>query len=297
MSKIGRLGARIAAGILALVFVLASTGTAFAASTEENRVFDQADLFSASEEEKLESQIGNLRDEMKMDVAVVTTDWNSSTAQDYAEEFYIDHELGNGSDYDGVLLLIDMDNRELWIAPVGKMTRYLPDRRIEEILDDMYEHAGNGDFYRAASAFLEDVEICYSNGIAADQYNYDTDTGKISRYHSIRWYEFLIALVIAGVCGGTAVLAVVREYNMKDNTSRVAANFKLSYRKDSKFRGSNLLADVLLGTYITQQVIASTQNSGKSGGSGRIGGGFSGGGRSTVHSRGGRTFGGDGRKF
>ena len=53
---------------------------------------------------------------------------------------------------------------------------------------------------------------CYSNGISRDQYNYDTETGKISRYHHLEWYEILIALGVAAVCGGTAVASVLRSY-------------------------------------------------------------------------------------
>lgn len=45
---------------------------------------------------------------------------------------------------------------------------------------------------------MEDLEVCYDNGIAADQYNYDPETGKISRYRSVRWYEALFALAAAG---------------------------------------------------------------------------------------------------
>ena len=80
----------------------------------------------------------------------------------------------------------------------------------------------------------------------------------------------------------------------------MAANFRLSYRKDSAFRLGSGLGEVLLGSYITQQVIRSAQNRG-GGPGGRSGGfsgrGLSGGGRSTVHRTGGRIHGGGSRKF
>ncbi len=154
------------------------------------------------------------------------------SAQAYADDFYEAHGFGTGSGRDGALLLIDMDNRELCISTEGKMVRYLTDSRIEAVLDDMYGYAAAGDYYQAAGAFMEDLEVCYDNGIAADQYNYDSETGKISRYRSVRWYEALFALAAAAACGGFAVLGVVREYNMRDEESRMEANFKLSYRKD-----------------------------------------------------------------
>ena len=176
------------------------------------------------------------------------------------------------------------------------MVRYLTDSRIEAVLDDMYSYAAAGDYYQAAGAFVEDLEVCYDNGIAADQYNYDSETGKISRYRSVRWYEALFALAAAAACGGFAVLGIVREYNMRDEESRMEANFKLSYRKDSAFRMGSRVTDLLIGSYVTQQVIASQDHRS----SGRSGGGrsLSSGGRSTTHrSSSGRSHGGGSRKF
>jgi len=276
--------------VLAALFIL-GLQTAFAAET---RVFDMADLFTDSEEASLEETIDSLRSTMNMDAAVVTTEENPMSAQDFADYFYEEKELGVGDDHDGVLLLIDMENGELWISTEGKMIRYLTDKRIETILDNGFEYAVDGDFYGCAKSFLADVETCFHNGIASDQYNYDSETGEISRYHSIQWYEILFALAVAGFCGGMAVFGVVREYNMKDNSNNLAANFKLSYRKDSSFLLGAILADVLIGSYITQQRIASQNNSG-----GHSGGhSLSSGGRSTTHrSSSGRVHGGGGRKF
>lgn len=75
------------------------------------------------------------------------------------------------------------------------------------------------------------------------------------------------------------------------------ANFKLSYRKDSAFRLGSRVTDLLIGSYVTQQVIASQD---RRSGSGRSGGSrsLSSGGRSTTHrSSSGRSHGGGSRKF
>ena len=201
--------------------------------------------------------------------------------------------FGTGSDHSGILFLIDMDNRELYISTNGQMIRYMTDSRINDVLDDVYNYAADADYYGAAAAFLTDTEKCYSNGISRDQYNYDTETGKISRYHHLEWYEILIALGVAAVCGGTAVASVLRSYGLHGEDKRMAANFKLSYRRDSRFTMGNVLADALLTSYITQQVIQTQKNNRPVSG----GGSFSGGGRSSTHSYGGSSHGGGGRKF
>ena len=98
-----------------------------------------------------------------------------------------------------------------------------------------------------------------------------------------------IALGVAAVCGGTAVASVLRSYGLHGEDKRMAANFKLSYRRDSRFTMGNVLADALLTSYITQ-----TQKNNRPGSGG---GSFSGGGRSSTHSYGGSSHGGGGRKF
>ena len=280
------------------------TGTAFAASGEDayrtaegtekyTDVYDMADLFTDEEEEQLSGQAQALSDTMKMEAVIVTTEENSDSAQVFADGFYMAGGFGTGSDHSGILFLIDMDNRELYISTNGQMIRYMADSRVEDVLDDVYRYASDADYYGAAAAFLADTGKCYSNGISRDQYNYDTETGKISRYHHLEWYEILIALGVAAVCGGTAVASVIRSYSLRGEDKRMTANFKLSYRRDSRFTMGNVLADVLLTSYITQQVIQTQRNNGPGPG----GGSFSGGGMSSTHSYGGSSHGGGGRKF
>lgn len=281
----------------AMVLMISMAQMAFAASGSAGsvRVFDMADLFTVTEETILAEMIDALQDKMDMDAAVVTTEENSGSARDFADNFYEEMGLGVGSSHDGALFLIDMENGELWISTEGNMIRYLTDARIEAILDDSISYAMDGDFYDAAACFLKDLEICYDNGIAGDQYSYDMETGKVSRYHSIQWYEFLVAFLVAAACGVVAVFSVVREYNMKDEGTKMAANFNLSYRKDSSFTPGSFLAGVLLGSYVTKQIISSSNHHPSGGGGGHS---LSGGGRSTIHrSSGGRSHGGGGRSF
>ena len=240
----------------------------------------------------LSKRAGELRTIMEMDVAVVTTDENRESAQVFADRFYQDQGLGIGESHSGAMLLMDMENREIYITTEGRMLLYLPDSRLEAVLDDVYRWMTQGEYGQAAMVFFEDVGLCYDNGIGDGSYYYDTETGKVSRIHRIVWYEALVAFAAAAACGGAAVFAVVREYGMHEDEKRLEANFKLYYRKDSTFRPGLSLPEILLGTYVTQQIISSTRNRGP-----RTGGGLSGGGRISTHTFRGRTHGGGGRKF
>lgn len=275
-----------------VLFVLLISGQAWAAKADgSRRVFDDAGLLSEGDIAAFEEEIAGLRDTMKMDVVLVTTeDAGGKTSQQYADDYYDEGGFGTRSDYSGVLYLIDMDNREIYISTSGVMIRFLTDKRVDQMLDRAYTYAADGDYAGVMRQFLADTGTCYRQGIPGGQYNYDTETGKISIYRSIRWYEALIAFAVAVICGAAACRNVKREYAMKRERGR-AANFNLAYRASAQFafRHQN---DVLVNSFVTQRIIPG--NTG--GGHGGSGGG--GGGRSSTHrSSSGRSHGGGGRKF
>lgn len=259
---------------------------------EEPRVFDDAGLFSQEEKAAFENQITSMRKEMNMDVVIVTTnDAGGKSAGQYAEDYYINGAYGVGSDYRGALFLIDMDNREIYILPVGKMNRFLTDKRWNAILDKSYEAISQMDYAACAQHFLDGVTHYYRAGIPGGQYNYDKETGKISVYRSIRWYEAAIAAGIALLAAGLSCMSVISQYSMKKERGR-SENYLMAYRGSSQFLYSDQ-TDHLINKTVTHVILP--RNNG--GGTGRGGGGFSSGGRSTTHTSSGRTMGGGGRKF
>lgn len=268
-------------------------GTAVSAGEGEQRVFDGAGLLTDEERDRFERQIGEMRSAMKMDVVLVTADdTNGKSARQYADDFYDEGGFGVRADHSGVLFLIDMDNREIYISTSGAMIRFLTDQRVEKMLDRAYSYASVGDYSGVARQFMEDTAAYYRKGIPGGQYNYDAETGKVSVYRSIRWYEALIAFAVALFCGAAACLNVKREYAMKQERGR-AASYNLAYRADAQFAFHDR-NDVLVNSFVTQRMLP--RNTGSRPGSG---GGFGGGSsRSTTHtSGGGRTHGGGGRRF
>lgn len=239
----------------------------------------------------MEEEIASMRKEMNMDVVIATTDdAEGKSAETYCEDFYINGGFGTGKDYSGVIFLIDMDNRELYIAPVGMMNRFLTDKRWNEILDNAYEGASNGDYAASAEAFLDGVRQYYAAGIPGGQYNYDRDTGKVSIYRSITWLEALVALAVALFTAAGPCIGVMNRYAMKKER-RQAGNYLKAYRADCRFCFSTN-TDHLVNKTVTHIVIPKSNTDGHTGG-----GGGSSSGRSTTHSSGGRSFGGGGRKF
>ena len=127
-------------------------------------VYDFAGLFTKEEEEALSKRAGELRTIMEMDVAVVTTDENRESAQVFADQFYQDQGLGIGESHSGAMLLMDMENREIYITTEGRMLLYLPDSRLEAVLGDVYRWMTQGEYGQAAMVFFRTWDFAMTTG-------------------------------------------------------------------------------------------------------------------------------------
>ena len=173
------------------------------------------------------------------------------------------------------------------------MITLLTDERIENILDDVYGNLENRDFEAVSECFLEDVSGYVKKGVESGQYTYDRDTGEIVRYRSIRWYEAVAAVVIAGMLAGAVCLDIKKRYAMKQS-SREASNSLQAYRADCAFHFS-VTGDKMINQYVHSVPVPRNTSGGNTGG-GHLGGSTAG--RSTIHTSGsGRSHGGSGRRF
>lgn len=265
------------------------------ADSGENRVFDEAGLFTEQENRELQESVRAASEAIGMYLGVLTTDDASGkTTEQLADDFYEENALGTGRDHSGALCVIDMDNRQLYISTEGDMIRYLTDDRINGILDNAIGYVGDEEYARGITVMLDDIKSYVAAGIVDGQYNYDRDTGEVSVYRkkSITPLEGLFAFLAAGALATFPCISTVKRYKM-ESEKRQALNYHLAYRGSSAF-AFTLTNDLFINKMVSQRRI--NQNVG-GGGSGRPGGGSSAG-RSTVHrSGGGRTHGGGGRGF
>ena len=257
------------------------SGVAQVVSAAIPPVYDEAGILSEEERATLLEQVNALREKTGWDIfAVTTANANGKSSMEYADDFY---DAQTADDSNGVLALIDMDNREIYLSTCGDAIRCLEDARIESILDDAFSYVVDGDYAGCLSVMLSGVEYYYEKGIHEDQYNYDVETGAVSEYRTLTWMEVVpVALLSAGV--GIAIYCiVVHRYSLKGSTR----NDSYPY---TRYGQVNLIdtEDRFVHQTITHHVIQ-TNNGGSSGGSGH---------RSSVHhSSGGRSHGGGGRSF
>lgn len=245
---------------------------------EKNFVNDQAKLFTSQEASVLAQEARTMGEKYSLDVVIVTTEnGGGKSSREYADDFFDYNGYGLGEDRNGILFLIDMDNREAYISTSGSGIRYLTDERRERVLDDIFAVGlSNGDMYGAAKAFLKSTEEFLEAGIPVGQYNVPE-----SGANSLSVVEGIAGAGVSGGLGLGFFSSIKRKYRSKPKPQI------FEYRRNSSVNLGNM-ADNMVNTYVTTRIIpkVTTNSSG------------SGSGRSTTHrSSSGRIHGGGGRKF
>lgn len=113
---------------------------------------DDANLLASEEKKKLKEQMMALSG--YGNIGFITTYVNPrEDAASLAEEYYRQY-FGNTS---GVLLLIDMDTREVYLYSRGNLYRTITTAKAYSITDNVYKYAKEGDYYSCASVAFKQV--------------------------------------------------------------------------------------------------------------------------------------------
>jgi uncharacterized protein len=244
--------------IVALMLLTVSTVRA-----EKPLVVDQADVLTWEQEQELEAMAAAIGSAYEIDCVIVTTnDTEGKSSMEYADDFFDYNGYGVGENNDGVLLLLDFQNRKFWISTTGKAIDVLTDRRIEKILDAVEPGMIDGDYYSAARAFLKKTDSFFKG-------------------NTLTLLEGVLGFLVSGGAGVGVIGSVRRRYRGKSRRPVFA------YRKNSLVDMS-ISSDQLINSYTTSRTIPRSSSS--SGGGG-------GGGSSTHTSSSGSTHGGGGRSF
>lgn len=264
--------------VVCLCFLLLA-GNGSVSAAQSGVVYDDAGLLTDSEISTLNEKITAFKEASGWNVyAVTTADAKGKTAEAYADDFFDSH---SPDQEDGVAFLIDMENREIWLSGCGEANRYLTDERIDEILDDAFVYISEGDYAGCLESMADGTQNAYQAGIPDHQYNYDTETGKISAIRSVTFMEVLVALLLACISGGLVFAGIVGKYRLKFGT------YQYAFRDYGKVN-LRVRDDRFINQTVTRRNIPKPTNSGTGGSSGRS---------STHRSSSGRSHTGGGRKF
>ena len=126
-----------------------------AAELKLSRMEDYADLLSSYEEENLRNMLDEVSEELQFDIVIVTTNsTGGKSSQDYADDFYDYNGYGMGDDFDGALLLINMEYREWHISTTGYGMTAITNSEVQDIGDEIVEYLSYGDYSEAFEEFI-----------------------------------------------------------------------------------------------------------------------------------------------
>ncbi len=256
------------------------------------QVIDDANLFSANEVSEMIDTIGRIERNHQVDIVVLTTndvptDYSEEMwrVRNYADDYYDNGNYGMGADNSGMLILLDMHNRVMWLSTGGVMIEYINDSREDAILDDAYAYLSYGSYGSAINAALDRVEYYMNKGREEGTFLYDEVTGErlSGMYNALTSGEIGVAGLAGGGLALVIYLSVSGSYNLKGST--------YSYDRNANTSVTLTKDDEVFVRQFSRRALRNTGNGGHSGGGGRSGG-------SGVHrSSGGVRHGGGGRRF
>lgn len=238
-------------------------------------VDDQANLLSPEERTELSKQADAINQKIKGQVFILTTNTNTEEPREFANTQL---KARVGKDNNGALLLLDMNQREIYLSTSGNMIDYVTDKRRDRLLDDVESAMKDGNYYQASADYLSNAKDFVDDGVPSGSYRIDEKTGKVTYYKSITPLEFTIGLIVAAVAAIGFFISVRLRYQLKTGT------YRYPYRQNAQL---DLIErqDQLVNSFVTTRRIPKPSNNG------------GGGGGSTTNSSGGGTFGGGGRSF
>ncbi len=222
----------------------------------EQRVFDEADLLSASTEKTLEEAIADIQRHYSFDVVVVTVPHtNNRDIQYFAADFYDYGGFGFNSTHDGILFIISSSTRKYYILNTGTAESIFSDSVLYGIEDEVVPHLRQNRYDSAMTAFVSQV---------SRRLNLHTPLGRANALFPM--------LLIAGVI---VALITILIFKAQMKTVRRQSNASRYIRKGS-FQLSRS-QDIYLYTTTSRAMIQAPSSGGHGGGGhGGGGGGFTG---------------------
>ncbi len=257
---------------------------------------DSASLFTEEEIEFIDASAYEFALENNFSVAVVTTDnAMGKSAMEYADDYYDSLIFGSGWSEDGMVFLIDMDNREIYVSCAGLCVDEYSDYELDSIIDRGYDCVVNEEYFKCIISMIDEANFLMSGGNSDDFVEtgiYWTDTVGEEIYYD-EYYDgssvknkfeishVFIYIVVGLVAGAITVFIIYSQYK---NTG-----------KGDEFNAEDISLELTTSTdnIISKNVI--TTKIPKNNNNHRSGGG--GGGVSVHRSSGGVRHSGAGRKF
>lgn len=189
--------------MFALFLCIAMVNPVFAVS-DMPRLADNAGLLTDTEQSEVLAALDEISQRQQVDVIVVTTDTtDGKTPTEYADDFYDYNGYGYGEEYDGILLLISMEDRDWCISTHGFGTTAITDAGVEYISDQFLSYMQDGNYAEAFSVYADICDEFISRAKSGQPF--DVNDMPKEPFDIAFWLivaigaGFIIALIVTGV--------------------------------------------------------------------------------------------------
>lgn len=219
-------------------------------------VIDDGNLLSDSEEEKLAEYAEKISAKHGVHVVAMTVTHKGKYSNDdigsifYAQDFYNEYVEESSIDSPGFLVMIDMENRFVYIHTSNSVIDWVSTSDCDSILNDTYDYATEEKYYDALHETIRGVDA------KIDEYFFSIFIKKLG-------------VTLAGAIIPALIVSFALAYHKR---SKVTTNYS-TYIDEPKTKIEYNADD------FTHQTVSVIHHSSGSGGSGRGGGGGGGGGR------------------
>ena len=211
---------------------------------EKEKVYDFADLFTDTEENDIYLKINEFITTYDMDLAIVTISSNPKYSEvEYADDFY---DYNNFND-NGILFLIDMDNRQIYMSTTGTAINMYNDNRINYLMDSIYKYISNKSYSKGTLEYIKMLSSLASEGYPTGNEIYQSTSSKVLKS---MFFSFIITVIVM-------VILI-----SKNKLVRKASDAKEFLEKDSI--KITQLGDILIDTHTETYRINNNSNGGSS---------------------------------
>jgi uncharacterized protein len=243
---------------------------------------DEAGLLTQAQADGLLKKLDEISERQKCDVAVVTVNsLDGKTSEAYADDFYDYNGYGMGSGYDGILLLISMEDRDWAITTHGFGIPAFTDAGQEYMVSQFRPYLSDGNYADAFSRFAELCDGFLTAAKAGNSYDIGNLPNSVKPFSLKAFLNTLPITIIVGIILSFIITSLMKS-TLKSVRRQAAAK---NYLRNGSLNITES-RDVFL--YTTVSKVKSKDSDSSSG---------SGGGSSTHSSSSGRSHGGSSGKF
>ncbi len=250
-------------GLLFALLLLSPTMNVYA-QEDTDRVVDNDNLISESVEQELEVRLNEVAELYELDVVILTQySIDGYDPMTYTSNYYEEHDLGMGTNDDGLILLLSLENKDWNINTVGFGDEAYNDYAIDQFENNILSFFSEGYYDEGFTRFVTMIEDYSKEATEGVPYSYDHS------YRDWTYYAIGIGIVVVAaiVIASIYLMSLIKKMDNIEKQARAQ-----NYVDENSFELIEK-SDKFLYSHTTSVRI---QRNNSSGG----GGGFSSGGRS-----------------